>query len=150
MFVWNLGVGFLFALLLFSLALSGRLVHGLFANKIMLWLGEISYSFYLWHFVVLEIMVHFKMFSLGSPETMLLRVILYSIAPVLFIAWLSWWITERPFLLYRKETASNRPLGVIGKIVQRPWLTAVIVGSILVFTAASAENYLHPIIDSTR
>lgn len=150
LFVWNLGVGFLFALLLFSLVLSERLVHGLFANTIMLWLGEISYSLYLWHFVVLEVMVHFKMFAVGSPETMLLRVVLYSIAPALLVAWLSWWLTERPFLLYRKETTTNRPPGVIGKIVQRPWSTAVIVGSILIFSAAIAENYLRPIIDSTR
>lgn len=142
LFTWNLGVGFLFALLLFSLALSGRLVHGLFANKIMLWLGGISYSLYLWHFVVLEVMVHFKMFSVGSPETMLLRVVLYGIAPALLVAWLSWWLTERPFLLYRKETTTNQLPGVIGKIVQRPWSTAAIVGLILVFSAASAKNYM--------
>jgi len=139
LFVWNLGVGFLFALLLFSLALGEKFVHGLFANRAMLWLGEISYSLYLWHFVVLEVMVHFGVFE-GEPETRLIRVGLYSIVPVLLAAWLSWWLTERPFLRYRKETATNRLSGAVGWVVHRPWLTAAIAGLVLVSGVAIAES----------
>lgn len=144
LFVWNIGVGFLFALLLFGLALGEKFVHGLFANRAMLWLGEISYSLYLWHFVVLEMMIHFGMFGEGSPETRLIRVSLYSIGPVLLVASLSWWLTERPFLQYRKETATNRLSGAVGWVVHRPWVTAAIAGSALVSGIAIAENHLRP------
>jgi hypothetical protein len=132
------------ALLLFSLALGEKCVHGLFASRTILWLGEISYSLYLWHFVVLEVMAHFGMFGEGSPETRLIRVSFYSICPVLLVAWLSWWLTERPFLRYRKEAAANRLSGVVGWVVHRPWLTAAITGSALVSGVAIAENYLRP------
>lgn len=144
LFVWNIGIGLIFALLLFSLALGEKFVRGLFANQAMLWLGEVSYSLYLWHFVVLGVMAHFGMFGEGSPETRVMRICLYSIVPVLLVAWLSWWLTERPFLRYRKETATNRLSGAIGWVVHRPWLTAAIAGVVLVSGVAVVENYLRP------
>ena len=73
---------------------------------------------------------------------MLLRVGCYSIAPVVLVAWLSWRLTERPFLQYRRETASSRLSGAIGWVVHRPWLAAAATASALVLGVAVVGNYL--------
>lgn len=144
LFVCNISVGFVLAALILGLALDGNLVRNLFANRAMLLLGEISYSLYLWHFVVFGVMWHFGVFNVGSPETLLLRMTLYSIAPVVLFSWLSWWLTERPFLQYRKETATNRLHGAIGQLVHHPWPMAAAAAATLVVGAAIAVNHLRP------
>lgn len=144
LFFWNPGMGLLFAILLFSLASGGKFVHRLFASKSLLWAGEISFSLYLWHFTVLRVMEHFKLFGEGSPDTLLLRVSLYSLGPVLLIAWLSWRLTERPFMPDQQAPASARLAGSVDWKTRRPWLIAALAGSALVSGVVIAENYLHP------
>ena len=167
-YVWNPIAGLFLALLLCSLALDGKLARMLFANSAMLWLGKISYSLYLWHFAVLEVMVHLKLFGEGAPDTILARVTLYSLGPVLLVAWLSWRCTEHPFQRYRQQSAAILIPGLsemtematavprndeagrgtlfhsFGRLVRHPWRSAAIAGALLVFGSGLADRYQQP------
>ncbi len=49
LFAWHTITAALFAMLVFGIALSGPLARFLFENRVVLFLGTISYSLYLWH-----------------------------------------------------------------------------------------------------
>jgi peptidoglycan/LPS O-acetylase OafA/YrhL len=104
---------YLYALIAFGLVapmVIGNQEQGflrkLLANRIMLWLGLVSYAVYLWHFAVLtqlqewgtpEAIAH----STGVPEFTVWIVL--TVAGTVVISWLSWIVVERPALRLKRD-----------------------------------------------
>ena len=79
---------------------SGSRVGGLlFANRAVHFLGLVSYSLYLWHFVVMQQLIQ----VFGDPYAQMpqLPKFLLTTFVVLSIAWASYWFIERPFFRQR-------------------------------------------------
>ena len=77
-------------------------------------LGGISYSFYLWYWIVLKLLaLSLKAYgsALGPMERTVARFALGLLAAVL-VATASWWLAERPYFFWtkarRSATASGR------------------------------------------
>jgi peptidoglycan/LPS O-acetylase OafA/YrhL len=67
---------------------SGSLLHQFFENPILVYVGQISYGLYLWHFPVLIFMQYHNL-----PWQHLLYLL-----PVLMVSLASYYLIERPFL----------------------------------------------------
>jgi peptidoglycan/LPS O-acetylase OafA/YrhL len=73
-------------------------------SKVIVFIGGISFSIYLWHLPINRILIensHFSPMDLGYFN-MAALIILYSI-PVLIFSSLMFLLTERPFMAYRKK-----------------------------------------------
>ena len=86
---------------------GSRIGHFLFANRFVYFLGLISYSLYLWHFVVMQQV----QFVAGASYASLPHVIKFplSLGCVLAVASLSYYLIERPFYRLKsyREIASK-------------------------------------------
>ena len=83
------------AAMLIGLSGEGNLGTRLFGNRAMVWIGTISYSIYLWHFPILQVMAT-RMADFGVPISF--RAVLAAGVPaVLLISALSYYVVERPF-----------------------------------------------------
>ncbi|MEO8848274.1 MAG: acyltransferase [Casimicrobiaceae bacterium] len=87
-------VGSLLALIAFGVAGTARWVITLAGNRIVLWLGMISYSLYLWHFPVLQWTDKLGLWRNFAPLT----ATMISLAAMLVTAAVSYRFIERPFL----------------------------------------------------
>ncbi len=74
---------------------GSRIGNFLLANRVVYFLGLISYSFYLWHFVVMQQIQQF----MGEAYPGLTHWIKFPLATtaVLLVASLSYYLIERPF-----------------------------------------------------
>lgn len=86
------------ALIVYASAARVRLARWLFAGKALAFLGTISYSLYLWHYVVFQLAersgyAHWA--PVANPGALALTLI----PVVLAIAWVSYRLTEHPFLV---------------------------------------------------
>lgn len=67
-------------------------------------IGDLSYGVYIWHMVVVNLML-FEGLDRSWPKTVLVP---FAIAATLLVAWLSWWLVERP-ALRRKPYSVRAP-----------------------------------------
>ena len=80
---------------------KNSLLRKIFSNKILVWIGSISYGLYLWHYPVF--MTMFKYFDSDSATVLLLGSLISFI-----IAALSFYFWERPFLKLKNKLTSKR------------------------------------------
>jgi peptidoglycan/LPS O-acetylase OafA/YrhL len=87
-------VGALFALIVFGAAGTIRWLLVAFANRVLAWVGMVSYSLYLWHYPVLG-----WIRAAGLYERLgIALATLVALAASLFAAWLSYRFIEKRFL----------------------------------------------------
>lgn len=105
-YVWTPVFGLAVALLILTSTGGCRLATWLFANKIMVFLGVISYSLYLWHLPILTWFSFSETFA-AIPSYRLPWVLLMALPLTLLAAALSYALVERPFL--RLRPARGKP-----------------------------------------
>jgi peptidoglycan/LPS O-acetylase OafA/YrhL len=144
LYVWHLLAALPLAALIGGAALHGRPARALLGNRPVLWLGEISYSIYLWNYVVLLALVRVGAFnSLQGPDR-ILWVGLYSLLPVLAVSAASWWLAERPFLHYR-DAAPDRSVGrYLAAAIRVPWRAVAAAGLVVLAVLGAARWYWTP------
>ncbi|WP_419642049.1 acyltransferase family protein [Thiolapillus sp.] len=81
-------------------ALGLGVTDRLLANRVIMYLGIISYSLYLWHFPLVK-WLHQAKLPVLLPDAPLLNGLLWAALPVLLVSSLSYWVVERPFLRLR-------------------------------------------------
>lgn len=113
-YVFQTIVGLFAGLIIYGAASGSRIAHALFGNGVMVFIGTISYSIYLWHTIVLDIYAMTGISHTTSPASGLLTVALYSWPPVLLVSFFSYLFVERPFLQIRHKTQ-----GATDSFVQR-------------------------------
>lgn len=88
-------LGLLLSLIVISLYWGSRIGRLLFANPVVYFLGLISYSLYLWHFVVLQqadiVFGEAYTSAQGFPK------FLFSLSLVVLVSTISYYVFERPF-----------------------------------------------------
>lgn len=90
-------VGLGFAAVVYAAAGEGPRLRRLFAGRVLTFLGDISYSLYLWHPPVLQAWGHFQVVERLGTTSPLLRFLL-PIPCIVLVAWCSWRWIERPGL----------------------------------------------------
>ena len=97
---WHCLAALAVALLVTGVAARGPLARAVFENRLVVWLGVISYSLYLWHPIVAE-----KLAAVVGAESQGLRAFAMVAVPVIVAASAaSYYLVERPFLR-RKRSA---------------------------------------------
>lgn len=91
-------VGAFLALIVLGAAAGGRLARALFAGRALAFLGLISYSLYLWHAIVFQV-AYRSGFIHWPPASSLIGMAAFLVPVVLFVSWLSYHVSERPFLV---------------------------------------------------
>jgi len=92
-------LGLLLGALVWAVYGGSRLGRLLFANRGVHFLGLVSYSLYLWHFVVMQQLI--RVFGEVYSQMPQVPKFMLTTLAVLFIAWLSYWFIERPFFRQR-------------------------------------------------
>jgi Predicted acyltransferases len=98
------GIGFFFAIPSFSFANETGFVRRLIDNKFTVYVGKLSYSLYLFHWIALKLGNLY--FSEKNQQWFLVVVPL-----TVGLSCLSYYVVERPFLALRKKYGSNVKLG---------------------------------------
>jgi len=80
------------AALVFGVAARGRLARALFENRVVLWLGTVSYSIYLWHWVIAPPLAE----ALRASGR--LAFALVALPAIVAASAASYYLVERPFL----------------------------------------------------
>jgi len=108
MVIAPVALGLPLSLIVISLYWGSRIGRLLFANPVVYFLGLISYSLYLWHFVVLQQ----TEFILGDACADLQDVtrFLFSLALVVLVSTVSYYVFERPFFRLHSQ---RKPLGQV-------------------------------------
>ncbi len=91
------------ALTILSLALNRGLIRRLFNNRLMLFLGLISYSLYLWHYPIVSWFSHSELVHFIEGYR-LPYLVLFVVPVIVVISAASYYFVERPFLLIRKNS----------------------------------------------
>ena len=107
LFVWNSAAGLCLAAVILAIALGTRLTDRLLANPLVLFLGVISYSLYLWHFPVIR-WLHGLGLPRLFPDWPLAEGLLWCTPPILAASTLSYWAVERPFLRWRHRQSPTK------------------------------------------
>ncbi len=108
-YAWHPAAAACIALLALGVAIRGRLTRLLFENRLVLFLGTISYSLYLWHFQVANQVasrLDMKAEGLGTFA-------LWALPPILAVSALSYFLVERPFLRLKEGKRAAGARGVI-------------------------------------
>lgn len=66
-------------------------------------LGDLSYGVYVWHMVIINIMLYLGLKD-TIPKSLIVTVTLVA---TLFVAWLSWWLIEKPSLARKPYTSRS-------------------------------------------
>jgi peptidoglycan/LPS O-acetylase OafA/YrhL len=99
----------------------------------LVWIGLISYSWYLWHWPLLALV---RICAAGTPSVALMTgVALFSLVP----AWLSWRFVERPFRHAGRAVSDARLLGRYGAVT-----AAGVVALLLVYVTHGLAGRLGP------
>jgi peptidoglycan/LPS O-acetylase OafA/YrhL len=96
MLIAPLALGLPLSLIVISLYWGSRIGRFLFANPVVYFIGVISYSLYLWHFVVMQQAT--VIFGDSWSDLSQLTRFLSSLGLVITISTLSYYLIERPFL----------------------------------------------------
>ncbi len=89
-----------FACLIYAAASGSRMLHMTFGGPALRWLGTISFSLYLWHWIIFN-----RLQPLHLANATMLAI---AIAGSLAVAWLSWRFVERPFAAPGTAVAEGR------------------------------------------
>lgn len=102
--------GVLLALIVYAAASPLRLARVLFGGRVLAFLGTISYSLYLWHAVVFQVAYAsgFAPWTYGAGITGRVLLAVLPTAVSLAIAWLSYRLTEHPFLVTAPASHQGR------------------------------------------
>jgi peptidoglycan/LPS O-acetylase OafA/YrhL len=101
-YVWYSVHAAFVGMLVLGVAMGGPLTRAVFANRVALLLGTISYSLYLWHFPV--ILWVEKIGKMGYATFFLV-----SIVACLAVSAISYLLLERPFLKMSRRSARAAP-----------------------------------------
>lgn len=97
-FIYATCAGAALALIVYAAAARAWLAQALFAGRILAFLGTISYSLYLWHAVAFQVAQR-SGYSQWPPVASLPALALTLIPLVVVMSWLSYRLTEHPFLV---------------------------------------------------
>lgn len=106
MIVAPIALGLPLSVVVISLYWGSRIGQILFANPVIYFLGLISYSFYLWHFVVMQ--QAGVVFGEGWSNLSQLSRFLSSLSLVIMVSTLSYYLFERPFFRLGHKRKSRR------------------------------------------
>jgi peptidoglycan/LPS O-acetylase OafA/YrhL len=97
--------GWIYAGVLFGILLGVPALRWVVESPPLRFLGLISYSFYIWHNVVLDLLSSWfpSLGSLDRPEVVIVRLAMGLIVS-LVVAYVSYQLTERPFIRARKTS----------------------------------------------
>ncbi|WP_165371640.1 acyltransferase family protein [Pseudolysobacter antarcticus] len=102
--LWHSFASVFIAMGLYAAAHAATVSSALFANRLLRFLGEISFGVYLWHFLILSWLAPW-FGIIESPDLRLLALLASAIPLTVVAAWLSYMLIERPFLrIARKQT----------------------------------------------
>jgi peptidoglycan/LPS O-acetylase OafA/YrhL len=96
-YVWYSITASFVAVLILSIAVSGTLPRWMFENRTARFLGDISYSLYLWHFPVALVLAQ----TLDAPRLGLAKFTLLGLPIIIVVSSTSYYLAERPFLARR-------------------------------------------------
>jgi peptidoglycan/LPS O-acetylase OafA/YrhL len=114
---------------------SATAISGLLASRLMVWLGTISYSVYLWHVPTLELTHHaLLVHAVAMPRPALVGIL---IVAILGVSALSYYAVERPF---------HSPTAMSSARWRNPRLRVMVVGAWIVgvFVVAATVSALAP------
>ncbi len=101
LFVKNTLIGVSIASIIMAILLGSRLANLLLTNRLMMHLGIISYSIYLWHFPIVAGLARWS-FIAEYPGYRLPLLLAISVPVTWLVAWCSYRFVERPFLVRRR------------------------------------------------
>jgi peptidoglycan/LPS O-acetylase OafA/YrhL len=144
LYSWHLFMALALAMVIAGTTLGGKLATRLLGNRPILWLGEISYSIYLWNIVILLALASLGVFADLSGAAGVVRVALYSVVPVMLVSALSWWLCERPFLHYRDAHPEDSLGQRLAAFIRFPWPGLALVGSMIFAVVILGQIYWRP------
>ena len=110
LFTWHSFSGLAIALLILGLSLNRGMISRMFNNPVMVFLGLISYSLYLWHYPLVDGLAHIDLIrSINGYK--LPWLIMVSLPLILVVSGLSYYFVERPFLIVSKKRAPPKIRG---------------------------------------
>lgn len=89
---------------------GGGFVRRLLANPVLIWLGLVSYGIFLWHFPVLKVMLDLGVQDL-LPSLQFPVVAIFTLAGTFVMAALSFYLIERPLMLWSRRRKQTDPAG---------------------------------------
>lgn len=109
--------GVCYMLLMLTVLLGNRWLNRVFTWRPLRWIGLISYSMYLWHYMLIQALVPW--FSPGQTLAFLSFVL---VSLLVIIPWSasSYYLTERPFLRWRRAGRTPLKLPVVPSEVEAP------------------------------
>lgn len=144
LYVWHLLVAIPVAAVISGAALGSRLSGALMGTRPAVWLGEISYSIYLWNYVVLLALIWLGAFENLSGAQRIWWVALYSVGPVILVSAASWWLAERPFLHYRDRLPGKTTGPRLAGFIRSPWPGLAAASLAMVVVLGAARSYWLP------
>jgi len=103
-YLWTPALSLAVAGILLAGASGGRLALALLGNRLMHFIGIVSYSMYLWHFPILVALKEGGFFA-GEGSVRLGSAILVGLPLTLAIASISYYLVERPFMRMRRRNS---------------------------------------------
>lgn len=114
LFLWDTVAGMMIMLLVLGITFNGMLTRMLFANKFILFIGTISYSIYLWHYVIVKLLFEnasiIDYINRFAGHEKFIVVIIMVIPLTLIVSALSYRYVELPFLMLGSRKRQLEPL----------------------------------------
>ena len=101
-YLWTPALSLAVAGILLAGASGGRLANALLGNRVMHFMGIVSYSMYLWHFPVLVALKEAGLFT-GEGVVRLGSALLVGLPLTLAVSAVSYYLVERPFMRMRRR-----------------------------------------------
>jgi peptidoglycan/LPS O-acetylase OafA/YrhL len=98
--LYPLATGISYSSLLLGIVWGSPLIRGIFEFRALRFVGNISYSVYIWHLPIIHL--PWPILLPATPFTILLRILL-----IFLVAYLSYQLVERPFLQRRRRAVTG-------------------------------------------